>query len=137
MKFNTKVTSSRRKNRKAHFTAPAHERRIRMSSRLSKDLRKKYGFHSFPVRKNDKVTVISGAHKGKTGAVVGVRRSLYKVYVEGIKNTKSNGQERMIGIDASNLMITEFTLEYDRKEQLEKKKEHRLKCLSRIEHELK
>ena len=36
------VSSSRRKSRKAHFSAPSHERRKIMSAPLSADLRKKY-----------------------------------------------------------------------------------------------
>lgn len=36
------VSSSRRKSRKAHFTAPSHIRRKIMSSPLSKELREKY-----------------------------------------------------------------------------------------------
>ena len=43
MKFNTAVTSARRKSRKAHFSAPSSVRRKIMSASLSKDLQKKYG----------------------------------------------------------------------------------------------
>jgi hypothetical protein len=38
VKFNADKTSSRRKMRKAHFAAPSHEKRIRMSSGLTKEL---------------------------------------------------------------------------------------------------
>ena len=57
MKFNKLVTSSRRKNRRRHFTAPSHIRRKIMSAPLSKDLRKKYGVRSIPIRKDDEVMV--------------------------------------------------------------------------------
>lgn len=57
MKFNKLVSSSRRKNRKRHFTAPSHIRRKIMSAPLSKELRKKYGVRSIPVRKDDEVMV--------------------------------------------------------------------------------
>jgi len=43
MKFNTAVSASRRKCRKAHFSAPSNVRRKIMSAALSKDLRQKYG----------------------------------------------------------------------------------------------
>ena len=46
MKFNTAVTSARRKSRKAHFSAPSSVRRKIMSASLSKDLQKKYGVRS-------------------------------------------------------------------------------------------
>jgi len=42
----TDVSSSRRKSRKAHFTAPSSVRRKIMSSSLTKDLRAKYNVSS-------------------------------------------------------------------------------------------
>ncbi len=57
MKFNKLVTSSRRKNRQRHFSAPSHIRRKIMSAPLSKELRKKYGVRSIPIRKDDEVQV--------------------------------------------------------------------------------
>lgn len=57
MKLNKLVTSSRRKQRKRHFNAPSHQRRIIMSSPLSKELRQKYGVRSIPIRKDDEVQV--------------------------------------------------------------------------------
>lgn len=39
MKTHVEVSSSRRKSRKAHFTAPSHIRYRLMSARLSKELR--------------------------------------------------------------------------------------------------
>lgn len=55
--MNKLVTSSRRKQRKAHFNAPSHIRRRIMSAPLSKDLRQKYGVRSIPIRKDDEVQV--------------------------------------------------------------------------------
>lgn len=48
MKFNAAVSGSRRKCRKAHFSAPSHIRRKVMSASLSKDLRLKFGVSSLP-----------------------------------------------------------------------------------------
>lgn len=43
MEFSTTaVASSRRKSRKAHFSAPSSERRVIMSAPLSKELREKH-----------------------------------------------------------------------------------------------
>jgi len=47
MKFNKDVTSSRRKSRKAHFSAPSSVRHIIMSSPLSKELKEKYHVRAF------------------------------------------------------------------------------------------
>lgn len=54
------VTSSRRKQRKAHFAAPSHIRYRLMSAHLSKDLRKRYGVRAMPVRKDDEVMIVRG-----------------------------------------------------------------------------
>ncbi|CAM6096164.1 unnamed protein product [Calypogeia fissa] len=43
MKYNSRVSSSRRKSRKAHFSAPSSVRRILMSAALSSDLKNKFG----------------------------------------------------------------------------------------------
>ncbi len=42
MKYSPNVSSSRRKSRKAHFTAPSHVRRVLMTAPLSKELQAKY-----------------------------------------------------------------------------------------------
>lgn len=57
MKLNKFVSSSRRKSRKRHFTAPSHIRRRLMSAPLSKELRQKYNVKSMPIRKDDEVQV--------------------------------------------------------------------------------
>lgn len=59
MKFNSAVSSSRRKSRKRHFTAPSHIRRRLMSAPLSKELRQKYNVRSMPIRKDDEVQVVT------------------------------------------------------------------------------
>jgi large subunit ribosomal protein L26e len=47
MKFASDVSSSRRKNRRRHFTAGSSQKRKQMSIHLSKDLRAKYKVSSF------------------------------------------------------------------------------------------
>lgn len=46
MKYNPRVSSSRRKSRKAHFTAPSSVRRVILSAPLAIDLRSKYSVRS-------------------------------------------------------------------------------------------
>ena len=73
MKFSRFVSSSRRKNRKRHFSAPSSVRRKLMSAPLSKDLRQKYSVRSMPIRKDDEVVVLRGHHKGQqSGKIVQV-----------------------------------------------------------------
>jgi large subunit ribosomal protein L26e len=82
MKFNPRVSSSRRKSRKRHFGASSVVRRKIMSSPLSKDLRQKYNVRSMPIRKDDEVVVTRGHYKGQpAGKVIQVRVWLVVVVV--------------------------------------------------------
>ncbi|KAG9440412.1 hypothetical protein H6P81_020577 [Aristolochia fimbriata] len=121
MKKNPRVSSSRRKNRKAHFTAPSSVRRIRMSAPLSSDLRSKYNVRSVPVRKDDEVQVVRGTFKGREGKVVQVYRKKWVIHVERITREKVNGSTVNVGIDPSNVVITKLRLDKDRKALLERK----------------
>ena len=60
MKTHQEVTSSRRKCRKAHFSAPSNLKYRLMSATLSKELRKKHGVRSMPLRKDDEVVILKG-----------------------------------------------------------------------------
>ena len=70
MKLNKSVSSSRRKQRKRHFTAPSSVRRVLMSAPLSKELRTKHNVRSMPVRKDDEVSVTRGHYKGQPAAKI-------------------------------------------------------------------
>ena len=110
MKYSPNVSSSRRKSRKAQFTASSGENRKLMSCRLSKELREKYRVRSMPVVKGDEVTIMSGGdeRKGHEGKVEAVYRLKNVVHVNGINHQKLNGQTVPIGLSASKLMITKL-----------------------------
>lgn len=104
MKFNQKVTSSRRKQRRAHFSASSSEKRARMCSTLSADLKAKHGVRShptmpfltlkvrsLPVRKDDEVLVLKGEHKGRDGKVIQVYRKKWCIHIEKLTRDKANG----------------------------------------------
>ncbi|KAG0629730.1 hypothetical protein M758_1G125500 [Ceratodon purpureus] len=121
MKFSPRVSSSRRKSRKAHFSAPSSERRILMSAALSSDLKNKYNVRSVPVRKDDEVMVVRGTYKGREGKVVQVYRRKWVIHVERITREKVNGATVNVGIDTSKVVITKLKLDKDRKALLERK----------------
>ncbi|MBW0465089.1 hypothetical protein O181_004804 [Austropuccinia psidii MF-1] len=121
MKFSKDVSSSRRKSRKAHFQAPSHERRIIMSSSLSKDLRAKYNVRSMPIRKDDEVLVVRGSFKGREGKVLTVYRKKYVIHVDKITRDKVSGQTVQVGIHPSNVVISKLYLDKDRKAILARK----------------
>ena len=121
MKFSTSVSNSRRKSRKAHFTAPSHERRIIMSAALSSELRNKYHVRSIPVRKDDEVSVVRGTYKGREGKVTCCYRKRWRIQVDRITREKQSGATVQVGIHPSKCVITKLKLDKDRKAILERK----------------
>ena len=121
MKFNPNVSSSARKQRRRHFNAPSHERRIIMSAPLSKELRQKYNVKSMPIRKDDEVQVVRGSFKDREGKVTECYRKKFVIHVERVTRDKANGSSIPVGINTSNVVITKLKIDNDRKALLERK----------------
>lgn len=62
-----------------------------MSASLTKELRKKYGIRSIPVRKDDEVLVVRGSHKGQKGKVLQVYRKRWAIYIDKLTKNKADG----------------------------------------------
>eukprot|EP00898_Chlorokybus_atmophyticus_P002232 jgi/Chlat1/3009/Chrsp201S03264 len=125
MKYSSAVSSARRKSRKAHFTAPSHERRIIMSAPLSQELKNKHNVRAVPVRKDDEVQVVRGTFKGREGKVVQVYRRKWVIHIERITREKVNGATVNVGIHPSKCIITKLKIDKDRKALLERKSKGR------------
>merc|ERR1712125_6695 len=121
MKFSANVSSSRRKSRKAHFTAPSSVRRKIMSAHLNKELSHKHHVKSMPIRKDDEVIVVRGSHRGREGKVIQVYRKKYVIHIERVTREKSNGSTVNVGIHPSNVSITKLKLDKDRRAILDRK----------------
>mmetsp|Transcript_139733 Transcript_139733/g.243324 ORF Transcript_139733/g.243324 Transcript_139733/m.243324 type:complete len:130 (+) Transcript_139733:56-445(+) len=121
MKQKATVSVSRRKSRKAYFTAPSHIRRKLMSSPLSKDLRTKYNVRSMPIRRDDEVIITRGKYHDREGKVTTVYRKKWRIHIERVTRDKANGQTVNIGIHPSKVMITKLKLDKDRKALLDRK----------------
>merc|ERR1712188_195134 len=121
MKYSPNVSSSRRKSRKAHFTAPSSVRRKIMSAHLNKELIQKYHVKSMPIRKDDEVIVVRGINRGREGKVIQVYRKKYVIHIERVTREKSNGSTVNVGIHPSNVMITKLKLDKDRRAILDRK----------------
>ncbi len=88
---------------------------------MSKELKEKYGYRSFGLRRGDTVKIMRGKFKGKTGVVERVRDD--KIYIDGIKVEKQEGKMVEVPIHASNVEIIKLTLDdKKRKAKLEAKK---------------
>ncbi|KRY85318.1 60S ribosomal protein L26 [Trichinella pseudospiralis] len=132
MKFNKFVSSSRRKNRKAHFTAPSHIRRKIMSCALSRELRQKYNVRTLPVRRDDEVLVCSGHNKGNVGKVLRVYRKKYVLHIDKMTREKTNGATVYIGVHPSNVTITKLKLDKDRRKIVERKSGGRSSVMEKL-----
>jgi large subunit ribosomal protein L26e len=121
MKFNSTVSSSRRKSRKAHFGAHSEARRKLMSANLSKELQARHNVRSMTVRKDDEVMIVRGTNKDREGKIICCFRKKFVVHIERVTREKANGQQVPIPIDASNLVITKLKMDKDRKAKLEAK----------------
>merc|ERR1712086_1054543 len=97
MKYAAGVASSRRKSRKAHFSAPSSVRRKIMIAHLNKELSHKHHVKAMPIRKND------------------------VIHIERVTREKSNGSTVNVAIHPSNVVITKLKLDKDRRSILERK----------------
>ena len=122
MKTHKGVTSSRRKNRRAHFQAPSNVRYRLMSAALSKTLKETHQVNAMPVRKDDEVEIIRGQHKGERGKVNAVYRRRWCLYIEKVQRNKVNGTMAKIPIHPSNVCITKLHITEDRKKLLARKR---------------
>jgi large subunit ribosomal protein L24 len=122
-----------RKQRKFLANAPLHIKRKQFSTNLSKELRKKVNKRNIILRKDDKVKIMRGKYKDKTGKVLQVLTKLGKVIIEGIQVTKKDGSKANVKLENSNLQIIEMVERKEKKiakeeiknkeKQLENKKE--------------
>merc|ERR1712238_333432 len=132
MKLNKNVSSSSKKQRKRHFTAPSHIRRKLMAAPLSKDLRSKYGVKNIPIRKDDEVQVVRGHYKGQqVGKVVQCYRKKFRVYIERIQREKANGATTNVGIHPSKVAIVKLKMDKDRKAILDRRAKGRAEALGK------
>jgi len=126
------VSSKRRKQRKAHFSAPSHKRQKLMRATLSKNLRTEFNVRSEAVVVGDTVNVIRGiknpTERGTdiSGKVVRVCRKKFAIYIDKFMRQKTNGQEVHIPIHPSNCVITQFSdLVTGRRDERKKRLERR------------
>ena len=103
-----KSSTSPRKPRKFIANAPLHIKSKFVSSHLSTDLRKKHKLRSIRVIKGDKVKVMRGMFKGKTGNVERIDIKQSKAFITGIENIKKDGSKTLYPIHSSNLLIQEL-----------------------------
>ena len=104
-----RASKSVRKQRKYRTNAPYHAKGDLMVSHLSKELRNKHKCRSLRVRKGDKVLVLRGKYKSKSGRVERVDLSRTKTYITGIEITRRDGTKSLVAFHPSKLLIQEIS----------------------------
>ena len=110
------MTRQPHKQRKSAANASLHERHEQVKAPLSADLREEYDQRSVRVNAGDTVVVQRGDHAGEEGEVVNVDLKQAVIHVEEVTVEKSDGEEVPRPLEASNVQVTELTLEDDRRE---------------------
>ena len=103
-------SSKARKQRKAFFNAPLHQRRKHIGSHLEENLLLKYDKRRLPVVVGDTVKIMRGASKGHENKVTAVHLKKHLVEVEGVTITKADGKQVAKPVHPSNLLITKLNL---------------------------
>ena len=105
-----KASKNQGKQRKYRAMAPLHVRGRFLNSHLSKDLRTKYGRRAVRVRKGDKIKVLVGKFRGKSGTVERVDTTKARLYITGLEILKKDGSKALRPIPAHRVLITELNL---------------------------
>ena len=115
--------------RKAFYNAPLHLRHKLASAHLSRDLRDKLGIRSLPVVVGDRVMIMKGDHKGKTGKVAEVDLKGLWVKVEGITRKKADGTEVLVKFRPWNLLILDLNLKDEWRRRIIERRGGRVEAL--------
>jgi len=110
-----KSSKQPRKQRKYIAKAPLHIKKKQLSTNLSKELRQKHKRRNLELKKGDRVKIMRGKYKGKTGKINNIKIKMLKVYIEGIQIKKLDGSKIMVPLKSSNLQIIELNLEDKRR----------------------
>ncbi len=116
-KFSKEWKASKKpaKQRKYSANLPRHAKNSMLGAHLSKALREKHAARTFTVRKGDKVKIMRGQFKGKSGKVERVEPKSLHVFVAGVEFLKKDGSKALYPIMPSKLMIEELNMDDKRR----------------------
>jgi len=117
---NWKASTKTKKQRKYAAKAPLHIKAKFLAAHLSKELRQKHKMRSIRLRRGDRVKVVRGNFKGRTGKIESVDVKNTTVYITGIEFVKKEGSKSLYPIKPSKLVIQELELGDKRRMGVEK-----------------
>lgn len=103
-----KGSAQTRKQRTYVRNAPLHIQGDFVAAHLPKDLRQKYKCRSIRLKVGDKVKIMRGSFRNKSGKVERINVKSRKVYITGIEFTKRDGSKAMRPVHPSNVIIQEL-----------------------------
>lgn len=109
------ASSKPRKQVKYRANAPLHTRHKFLNAKLSEEASKKYGITRIAVKKGDKVKILRGQYKGKTGKINRVNMVKTRIYIDGAERTKTDGSKAFYPIHPSNVLIVEMGMDDKRR----------------------
>lgn len=115
-----KSVSPKKQRKWLYKDSKLHDRHRLLKATLSKDLRNKYGKRNVRLKKGDKVKILRGIFSGHEGKVSEVNMKNLLVKVEGATIKKTDGSEIQQPVKPSNVMITDFKTDNNRKRILER-----------------
>ena len=116
------VTKKPTKQRNLRSNALNHEKGQFMRAMLSDELSKKFGKKNARVIKGDKVKILRGQFKGKSGKVETVNTKTFKVTITDVDLQKTDGTKVKYPIYASNLVIVELNMDDKKRQEILKRK---------------
>jgi len=104
--------------RTKRYKSKLHTKKGFLHAHLGKDLRSKMKAkkRSLLVHKGDKVKIMRGGFRGKTGKITDVNYIHSKVTIEGITRKNLKAKEVPVPFDASNLLLLDLEMTKERKE---------------------
>ncbi len=98
-----------RTQRKALYALELHRKHALVSVHIGKELKAKLktGARSLPLRKGDRVKIMRGSHRGKSGKVLEVDLKKSIAFIEGIVVRKAKGGEVQVPLQPSNLLMVD------------------------------
>jgi large subunit ribosomal protein L24 len=103
-----KASIQPRKQRAYVRNAPLHIKGDFVASHLSRELRQKHKRRAVRVRTGDKVKIMRGNFRNRTGKVERINVKEQKVYITGIEVSKRDGSKALMPVHPSNLLIQEL-----------------------------
>ncbi len=105
-----KASVQPRKQRVYVRNAPLHMKGDFVASHLSKELRKIHTHRALRLKVGDKVLVVRGSFKKRSGKVERIHVNKKHIFITGIEFTKRDGSKSLHPLNPSNVIIQELNL---------------------------